>query len=382
MKTGKTLQELVNEIERRDRGIADHIANTGALHIRQEVVDDPDTRNPATPQAEIVPRYLLDVPGIDTYGINDLAHRQLGTWAGIPARYYERMRLDAPNLFLRNVRHWMHTEPAPRMLRTLDGKVRAVLSSSFLRINNQDMAETMLGMVAKQKSDVVSCDVTDSRLYIKGTFPHVERHLVPTRSQKDKGQVGDVLRFGWQMRNSEVGLGSAVLSIFAEVLACTNGMTFPKEFAGVSRRHVGKRVQLTGHAMRLSSARTQRKEIEYVQSAMRDTFEHVANPANADEIVARLNKTTEREITGDVHGAVQTLRREVTLSENEGSSVLAHLAAGGDLSQWGLINAVTRTAEDLDNYDRASELESIGGKMMDMSNATWRRISEAQPVRA
>jgi len=34
--------------------------------------------------------------------------------------------------------------------------------------------------------------------------------------------------------------------------------------------------------------------------------------------------------------------------------LLRHLIEGGDLSQYGLINAVTRTAEDAKFYDRAS----------------------------
>lgn len=43
-----------------------------------------------------------------------------------------------------------------------------------------------------------------------------------------------------------------------------------------------------------------------------------------------------------------------------------HLVQGGDLSKWGLSNAVTRTAEDAADYDRCTELERIGWNVVDL----------------
>jgi hypothetical protein len=37
---------------------------------------------------------------------------------------------------------------------------------------------------------------------------------------------------------------------------------------------------------------------------------------------------------------------------------------GGDLTSWGLGNAVTRMAQDVPSYDRSTELESIGFEIM------------------
>ena len=47
----------------------------------------------------------------------------------------------------------------------------------------------------------------------------------------------------------------------------------------------------------------------------------------------------------------------------EASGILGHLAAGGNLSRWGFANAVTRYAQDVESYDRATELEKLGGKL-------------------
>ena len=41
--------------------------------------------------------------------------------------------------------------------------------------------------------------------------------------------------------------------------------------------------------------------------------------------------------------------------------MLRHLIEGGDLSAYGLVNAVTHFAQDVDDYDRATEFEALGG---------------------
>jgi hypothetical protein len=65
------------------------------------------------------------------------------------------------------------------------------------------------------------------------------------------------------------------------------------------------------------------------------------------------------------------------LNETERKSVLDHLIRGGDLSQYGLHNAITRTAEDLDDYDRASDFERFGGQIIELPANEWRQIAEA-----
>ena len=53
------------------------------------------------------------------------------------------------------------------------------------------------------------------------------------------------------------------------------------------------------------------------------------------------------------------------------------LIDGGDLSAWGLVNAVTSLAHKATSYDRAVELESAGGALIDLPSQEWKRILEA-----
>jgi len=83
------------------------------------------------------------------------------------------------------------------------------------------------------------------------------------------------------------------------------------------------------------------------------------------EQVLRLKDTTKMD-TGKPTEAVEVVVKRYGLSETEGESVLEHLSRGGDLSLWGLANAVTRTANDVESYDRAVELERFGGEVIEL----------------
>jgi hypothetical protein len=78
------------------------------------------------------------------YGVTPLARRQLADKLKIPYAYFERMREDQPALLDRNVNTWLQSEDERRMLRTLDGQVRAVLSDRYRRLDNFDLAESVL----------------------------------------------------------------------------------------------------------------------------------------------------------------------------------------------------------------------------------------------
>ena len=64
-------------------------------------------------------------------------------------------------------------------------------------------------------------------------------------------------------------------------------------------------------------------------------------------------------------------------NQSEQSGVLTHLIQGGDLSAYGLMNAVTRTSQDLENYDRATEFEAMGSQVLNMPRKTWKTVATA-----
>ena len=45
---------------------------------------------------------------------------------------------------------------------------------------------------------------------------------------------------------------------------------------------------------------------------------------------------------------------------------------------YGLVQAVTRASQDVEDYDRASEMEQLGGQILELAPGQWRTISEAR----
>jgi len=110
---------------------------------------------------------------------------------------------------------------------------------------------------------------------------------------------------------------------------------------------------------------------------VRDTIRASLDEGLFTQWVDRLEGTTECNLEGDVTKAVEVLSNRLSLTQDEQSSVLRHLIEGGDLSQYGLINAVTRTAEDTKSYDRATELEMAGATVLDLKPTEWRDLALA-----
>ena len=62
---------------------------------------------------------------------------------------------------------------------------------------------------------------------------------------------------------------------------------------------------------------------------------------------------------------VEVLGDRYILNKNERASILRHFIMGNDFSQYGLVNAITRSSQDVADYNRATELERIGGTLLD-----------------
>ena len=153
MKSGRTLQELAIEIDRQAKTKRDYLVETPALRMVPENS-----------------RFNLSIDGLDDLlNINNVAHRQIGTQLGIPAKYYDKMRTEYPQLLVENVNGWwLQKEPERRMIRTLDGTARAYLSDKYRRIDNLEVAETVLPIIGNMDGATIeSCELTDYRMYIK-----------------------------------------------------------------------------------------------------------------------------------------------------------------------------------------------------------------------
>ena len=78
-----------------------------------------------------------------------------------------------------------------------------------------------------------------------------------------------------------------------------------------------------------------------------------------------MRKAMEIDTGDDPIKTVDLLCDRYILNRQENASILMHFMKGGDLSHFGLVNAVTRASQDVKDYNRATELERIGGVLLE-----------------
>ena len=111
---------------------------------------------------------------------------------------------------------------------------------------------------------------------------------------------------------------------------------------------------------------------------LQDTVRAAVEETRFSRVVDLMKSATRTEMTtGDIPGTVRMASRESHITESEEKGILQHLIEGKDLSLYGLSNAVTRYSQDVESYDRATELESIGYDILSMPPGTWRRINRS-----
>ena len=292
-------------------------------------------------------------------------------YLGIPQKYYELMRTDAPELLAYNANYWFSQKNELRTLRTMDGCARAFLSNRYRRIDNLDIASVTLPVIGElPEARFVSTQITEDFMYIKVVNPRLQADVVP----------GDVVQAGDIISNSETGLGSVTIQPLIYRLVCSNGMVIND--AKTRRNHVG-RAATSEEDFSIYSNETLLADDHAFVLKIKDTVRAAISEARFAQAVSRMRESTEAMLdTKQLPAIVKLASSSFGITEDESNGVLEHLITGGDFSLYGLANAVTRFSQDVESYDRATKLEEIGYSVMTMSPALFRQMNRTELLAA
>jgi hypothetical protein len=345
MKQGKTLKELAAEILRQRESRRDFVVDT--RHTR------------------MTPERGLELESGDrdlSFAITPVAHNQIAQRLEIPKRFYDRMCEKHPDVLASAVNALFQREPDQRMIRTLDGRVRAFLSDRYRPLDNDELAEVVFPALSELDVEILSCEITERRLYIKFASVSLEREV----------HVGDPIRAGGVLSNSEIGLGSLRIDDLDYRLVCLNGMIRET----VSRTsHLGRVTGMDGiDASEFFKDETRAADDRALMLKLRDTVRGMFSPERFEARISQYQKAAEVKIEQPIE-TVQVLQRRLALTDGQRDSILTHLLQGNDLSQWGLANAVTQASQSVADYDEATELEKLGGRVIELRGQDWRQIA-------
>jgi hypothetical protein len=330
------------------------------------------------------------LPGVEELAPSDYFLRQLGGDLGIRADLFDRLRAKHPAQFDHLVNGLLDRWDADhdgkagrRLVRTYvdggpdgQGVARAVLSDQFRRIDNYDIAMAALPIVGGiPNATVQSCDVTERKMYLKIVAPMTQVDLQDlidphVHTFLPDGNP-DYVQAGFVISNSEVGAGALSIDEMLYRLVCTNGLI---RSTALRRTHLGARLTADedGIAFREETlAADDRALMMKVQDAVASVVDDVRFRQLATQFA---EAATGVKIAQPV-AAMKVLAPTIGLSEAESGNVLQHLIAGGDLSRFGLVNAITRASQDQESYDRATELEVLGGKILAYAPRDWATLA-------
>tara|TARA_R110002051_G_C8665021_1_gene489560 strand:- start:56 stop:1150 length:1095 start_codon:yes stop_codon:yes gene_type:complete len=304
--------------------------------------------------------------------------QQLCAHHKLPYSYVKTMvDRGQPELIAKNLNTWLHNPVAgsgPRLFRTYDkngydnAEFRSCHSHRFLTFDHFDLLQGLAPVLQRLEDQVnglqyMSMGLTDNKIYLKIIFPNVESEI------KGK-QVGDIVKSGVLISNSEVGAGSIVVSPFIYRLICTNGMTVAD--AGTRRRHLGK-AQDEGELLYKRDTKVAMHLA--LQKQLRDHVEECADPAKFQLTVDKINESAEEQDQRDPEDVIEGIGKKFSLSDGEVKKARRSLLENGDYSRWGFANAVTSVADMIDNYDRSSELQEMGGNVIQLPKRDWMAVA-------
>ena len=355
MKTGLAIEDLASEIVRQKDCKEDYVVN--ANRLRMECCG-----------RDIVLRVLDDTgtDRIEPLDVNPIFHRQIGTHLSIPAKYYAKMQEEHPALLADNVNAWLDRSDAQRMVRVLDGAARAFLSNRYLRMDHFPVTQAVIPILGElPEIRFESCQITDNRMYIKVVNPALEAEVAP----------GDAVQAGLLISNSEVGLGSVSIQPLIYRLRTQTGM-FINDSA-TKRNHVGRTNFAEIHFQLNATEHFSLDDHAFLQTIQR-SVRAAGNLERFHSVVDMMRRARELPINReDIPGVLRQTGRDFGITESEQTGVMQHLVESDDMTQYGLANAVTRHSQDVDSYDRATDLEGIGYSIMAMPQNQWNRINRA-----
>ncbi|NCX56263.1 MAG: DUF932 domain-containing protein, partial [Burkholderiaceae bacterium] len=324
MKNGRTLVELATEIQRQQDSKKDFLVPTNKIQAYAATIygDQKDlelafgTTNMRVAGSE----------GHFMGQLTDNGHNQLGQFCGIPAKYYDLMRSSSAELLAQNVKYWLEKSSDRRTIRTLDGNIRAILSDSYRRLDNFDLAQSVLPMLYDAHAQIESCQITENKLYIKAITHKVQAEV----------SVGDVVSAGVLISNSETGHGSLSVKPLIYRLVCSNGAIADKY--AMKKYHAGRVHEM--EQIQFSND-TLNAEDKAFWLKVRDLVKHSLSEVTFKKIVEEMTASKAIKIEEPTR-AIELATKAYAFNENEKTNVLKHLIEGGDLSSWGLGNAVTR----------------------------------------
>lgn len=358
MKTDISITQMAQELERQRAAKRDFVAPTERLVMAQDAKS-------------------ITIGKAGEGVLTRHAERQLASKLAIPVSFYERMRDNYPDTLSVVVNRLFQGEGKKVMVRMLDDKVRAFVSDRYRPLDNYDLFEAVIPSLLDAGVTIESCSLTETKLYIKALAPWLDRELpIPPGLTMGVGHNFFVRKIigALTISNSEVGAASLSINPGFFEKQCTNMATFRDE--GFGKMHIGGSTA-GDDVSQYYSDDTRRLSDAVIWAKARDVVKASLDGRVLDSIVEKLLAARGDRISGNPNDVVEIFGSKKGFTEDEKGGLLRYLVDSGEMTRYGLQWAVTRLANDAIDYDRASELERLGGEVIELPRSEWQTLAKA-----
>lgn len=293
---------------------------------------------------------------------------QLATKLGIPMNYYRRL---PASLKSSNANYWLSKEQGNVFLRTYSYPekriARAILSDRYLPIDNYDVMTALLEVIysLQRKMTLHQAFISD-RMMSVNLLDEEKTYNIGTAEHPD------IVKFGVNVQNSEVGYSAYTLKMYIYRHVCSNGLILGER--AIRRVHLGSR--FSGDSDDWVSNRTKRLEGEVIISKSRDAMEYIMNEDNRQIMIEKLIEAKKQTFDGSPK-VISSLKLSLGFSEQEAQKVWNNLVSP---NRFELVNAITLSAQRYDNPkekdynpERRLRMEEKAGDLL-TSDSAWAKF--------
>jgi uncharacterized protein YunC (DUF1805 family) len=346
--TFKSMTDFASEIERIYKASQDYIVPSRKLSLRNDS--------------------FMVIDNDKEFAMNSYADSQLASKLGIPKNYWEKC-LEVKGLRDLNANAWFAAEADKnRMIRTVDNTVRAVVSDRFARIDNFPILDALFPVLQQANRDygieIVSNGLSETKMYLHVLFPRQSREI----------NVGDIVQHGILFTNSEVGAGRYDISHWTRRLRCRNGMTGDSI---IKKNHVGRKLESDDDGEGLFKSDTLASELRTIALKSRDALEEAIHGDWFENEFLRMKESAQDVIVKPIE-TVEKAVKLLSLPDYSKDLVLTNLIKDGELTRWGLANAITALAhsDEFKEPDKASLVEQLGTNVVRMTKKDWNSLTQ------
>lgn len=246
---------------------------------------------------------------------------------------------------------------------------RAVVSDSYKSLDDNLLIDPMIDLVGDRSKEwrALGGQITDVKTRIK--------YMTREPQIRNVGPRNRDWYVGWMYENSEVGAGSVKFSLFVFDSFCENGCVFgSQDLVNVNIMHKGTKIRSDFGL--IAEDRVREAERLAVQQSVANATKEVLSMDFTKRIKELVEVNMARKLEGNTKQQIEAVKQVANfagLTKAEQETVLVHWDTA-EPTAFGVSSAVTRLAQDAEDYESRIRLEVAGGKVLEMQNRQWKSV--------